>query len=1293
MPLTMNMLRKRFVEFLQRDAHIFDFIQDIATDGFLIWEHENPFNSWADSRLQKVLSPFFQIKDNEDFTALLNADGSFKTYQTRAFSHFSGTHSNYTGQVQLVSQAGSVSNLKVVSTLLIDPENGDKVIISAFQTIENKEEAVPLIRNEKTYHTFLNSQCIYVVSIDRNGNYRYANDYFCEFFGTTREDVVTSSSIAGVIHEDIEKCIAVGELCIREPDVPHPVKLRKMSAHDGVKTTQWEFTGITDESGEVVELFCIGYDLTQQLKVEEGFSVLISNMQDVLFTISREGIFTYVSPSWTNTYGYLVTETVGHAFVDFIHPDDYEICLSALQQTIETGQPLSGGVEHRIKHRDGSWSWSNTTANVDPTSREIILTSHNITELRNSRERLKELAIVASNTTDYIVITDGKGLITWVNKAYEQRSGYSRKEVKGKNPTDLLRGPDTDPVTIERIYSRSKEKKVVQEEIQCYSRTGQAYWVDLKVTPVFDQKGVCTNFIAVERDITARKRSDDELRRITDMLEQTNKVALIGGWELYPKTRELYWSSITRYIHEVSDNYVPDLESAVYFYKEGTSRETIRQAVHEGLQNGTPWDIELQIVTAKGNEVWVRTIGKAEMHNGRCVRLYGAFQDITTKKKSEVEIMNSEAKFRSLYDSTSDAVLLLNREGYLDCNEAALKIFGMESVETLREMKLSDLSRQDDPGQTEMILSGFHIDAVYRKGSHSFEWVYRRFGKKQESFIAEVLLNLVNVNDQHIVQAVVRDITTRKLAEADLLEAREQAEAASKLKSEFLANMSHEIRTPLNGVVGFTDLLMKTRLDETQQQYMSMVFQSANSLLDIINDILDFSKIEAGKLELALEKTDLLEICGQVSDMVTYQAQQKHLEMLLNIPPEIPHFVWTDPLRLRQILVNLLSNAVKFTLAGEIELKIELLNKTSENQYTFRFSVRDTGIGIEPPNQRRIFEAFSQGDSSTTKRFGGTGLGLTISNSLLGLMKSQLQLESTVDKGSTFFFDVSFDAVEGQDRFEWENVDGIKRVLIVDDNENNGKILQEMLSNKNIDSEFASNGQKAVELLSRGEQYDIILMDCQMPEMGGIESIRKIRELRNGISQQQPIFLLNDSFEDEMLNSLGDELNVHQFLLKPVKIQQLFSAISSLGTKEGKVGKRIEIPADRELDHSEITVLIAEDHRINMLLVKSMLAKITPNARIIEAANGREAIHAFHESNPDIVFMDIQMPEMNGYEAAKGIRALERGRRVPIIALTAGTVVGEREKCIEAGMDDYLTKPVLKDTLEEAIHKWLIKNN
>lgn len=911
---------------------------------------------------------------------------------------------------------------------------------------------------------------------------------------------------------------------------------------------------------------------------------------------------------------------------------------------------------------------------------------HNETQ-HFSEYQLTDFTLYASNSLDTIIIINPEAKIIWVNEAFEKLTQFTSEESIGYKISELLTGPETCSEALFNLQQSVRDCKSIQETILLYSKIGCKFWLDVTVTPVFDENQECTHFVVVKKDVTHVRKSSAELQRTKELFEQTNQIASVGGWEVNLLEDYIYWSPVTKQIHEVPEDYDPNIEQGINFYQEGESRDKISLAVKLAISEGKPFDLEAQIITHKGNLRWIRTIGKADFKDGKCRRLIGAFQDIENIKISERAIVEKSQLLKKISDQVPGCFFQFQyfEHGFMQYSYISAGVFelcGMTSEQVRSDAKMIfRIIHQDD------IRSVYESMFEAYNNIANWEMEFRvHVPQKGERWIRaestpEKLANSI------LWHGYLQDITKRKQAEKEIIQASEYAAAASKSKSEFLANMSHEIRTPLNGVIGFTDLLMRTTLDETQKQYMSTVLQSANTLLDIINDILDFSKIEAGKLELSVSKTDLYELGSQVADMIKFQAHKKGLEMLLNISSDVPRFIWCDSIRLKQVLVNLLSNAIKFTERGEIELKVEVLDS---NKNTFRFSVRDTGIGIAESNQIRIFEAFSQEDASTTRRFGGTGLGLTISNKLLALCNSKLEITSKVGIGSIFYFDVCFKSIHGQPT-EWENIENIKNALVVDDNQNNRLILEGMLKLKNIAIDHAENGIQALNFLQAGNKYDIIIMDYHMPYMDGIETVKNIRHNLKLDSVSQPIFLLYSSAEDEKINLFCNEYSIQQKLIKPIKIHQLFNALSRIN---GKIVQENDsdllVGSIDTTPIQSLSILIAEDNSVNMLLATTILQNIVPHAIILKANNGEEALNLFLHSKPDIIFMDIQMPLMNGYEVAKAIRIHEDNKlHTPIIALTAGTVKGEREKCINAGMDEYITKPILKETLQDTLFKWI----
>jgi len=699
---------------------------------------------------------------------------------------------------------------------------------------------------------------------------------------------------------------------------------------------------------------------------------------------------------------------------------------------------------------------------------------------------------------------------------------------------------------------------------------------------------------------------------------------------------------------------------------------------------GRIWRGEICNRARDGHLYWVSaTIVPLLGDDGRPLQYVGIRTDITDRKRMEAELSEQLHLVEELIEAIPLPVYLKDRTGrYLRINRAFEAFFDVQRESLIGRTLLDLLSPEDARLHTEKdaaLLAG--------GGAQTYEAaVHGRDGLRHDTIYRKAVLTQRDGSVSGLLGTII-DITARKRAEAEILQAKEAAEAASRAKSDFLANMSHEIRTPMNGIIGMTELALDTALTGEQREFLSVVKSSAESLLTIINDILDFSKIEAGKLQVEQISFDLHRVVAETLKTLTLPAREKNLELLSEIRSDVPRQVFGDPSRIRQVLLNLLGNAVKFTEKGEIKVRTELISLPGGTA-GIHFAVSDTGIGIAADKQGLIFEAFSQEDSSTTRRYGGTGLGLSISRRLVALMGGEMWLESKIGRGSTFHFSINLkvDLQPPQVITKQIELRG-RRILIVDDNATNRRVLGGMLAAWDVTVRDAESGAVALEIMRRAEQtFDCIILDAHVPEMDGYQLAHRLRAEH---PQLPPMLMLSSS----AMRGDGQrcqEAGIAGFFTKPILPEELLAALrrifgggERLATTQQALLNRHAL---RELQRT-LDILLVEDHPINQKLALGLLEKWGHRATL--AGNGQEALQCLRQRSFDLILMDMQMPVMGGLEATQRIRAMELAQnlpRTPIVAMTAAAMQGDRDACLAAGMDEYLAKPIkARDLLEKLL--------
>ena len=924
---------------------------------------------------------------------------------------------------------------------------------------------------------------------------------------------------------------------------------------------------VCDPNGTFCGRRGIGRDITARPRTdalirqsEERFRTLVANIPDVVWTIDANFRFVYISPAVERISGFPLEEVYrqgARLFINCIHPDDAGRVQQALCALFAEGRPYD--VECRVRCKSGGWIWVHDRAYStyekdgmryadgilsDITARKLAEEALHKTEdqYRTLFHGISDAAFVIEMAGDLL-----SGRFIAVNDAACERLGYTREELMTLSPRDI-----DDPAALPppEVLSRSLSANTPFEAVHV-AKDGRKIPVELNARPIWFDGGPAV--LGIARDITRRKQAEEALR-----LSEENFRRLVANLP------DVTWTSDARgHTTYISPNvidvfgYTPE-----EFYERGdelwlarihpADQPRVLAAYSALFDQNRPFNVEYRIQRQDGQWIWVHDRSTATYDANGAVHADGIFSDITRRKQAEQMLRESEERLRSLIECTRDWVWEVDAQGrYTYCSPRSRDLLGYEPEEIIGHMPF-DLM---DPEEAQRVGPAFAAIARNREPLRDFE--NTNLHKDGHAVILET--NGLAIFGEHGeyrgYRGMDRDITQRRRFESELRKAKEAAEAANRAKSEFLANMSHEIRTPMNGILGTVDLALGTELTGEQRDYLSMVKSSAESLMTIINDILDFSKIEAGKLDFESITFDLREAFDPAIRALALTASGKGLELDYCVAPEIPRHVVGDPGRLRQILVNLIGNAVKFTEHGRIAVRIEPAPVDGE-EVALHLSVADTGIGIAPERLECIFNSFSQADTSTTRRYGGTGLGLTIAHNLAERMDGCLTVESTLGQGSTFHCVV--------------------------------RLARAAETNATAESPIGERGT------------------------------RPARSLRSGL------------------------------------------------------------------------ILVVEDNPINQTISARLLKQRGFEVEI--AGDGKQALQKFGQRHFDAVLMDVQMPEMDGFEATAGIREIEQstGTHVPIIAMTAHAMKGDREQCLAAGMDSYITKPVHPQELFDAIDRALL---
>ena len=892
-------------------------------------------------------------------------------------------------------------------------------------------------------------------------------------------------------------------------------------------------------------------------------------------------------------------------------------------------------------------------------------------KLQNQQFALDQHAIVS--------ITDEAGRIIYANEKFCTISKIPHEQLLGKDHRIVNSGLHSKEFFRE-MWNTISSGKVWHGEVRNRASDGVVYWVAATIVPFLDSQGQPYQYISMRTDITAQKAMEAEIASRGRMLENIMDTLGEGVYLLDNRGMCTYINREAESLlgwtrQELQGRVLHDLIHPTR--ADGVHLDRSECPMHLHTQDNEVYRSETEVFTRKDGQIFpIAIVAAPIIEEGRITGSVAAFKDISARKRAEEELRQSDLKQRMLIDNAADAVLIAGTEGeLLYVNELATKLLGYSRSELIGASIFS-------------LLPGSFIDVYNTSLSSELRRSKRlhtevSFTHKQGHKIP-LELNAAVLPDGNVYVSC-RDITLRKEVETTLLRAKDTAEATSKAKSDFLATMSHEIRTPMNGIIGMTELALETELDAEQREYLGLVKSSADALLTIINDILDFSKIESGKMELERVEFDLHALLATTTKLLAVRAEQKGLELIYEIEDGVPDSLLGDPGRLRQVLTNLLGNAIKFTDKGEISVTVRR-REIRGSTVVLSFAVVDQGIGIAPDKQFSIFEAFTQADTSTTRKYGGTGLGLAISSQLVAAMGGRLSVKSELGHGSMFSFDASFSVgVSQHPNQSTVALQGVS-VLIVDDNATNLRLLSQLLKKWGMSPTSASSAAQALKIAADahrdGQTFRLALLDAMMPDADGFELAEKFQ---HAAEMSGAVMMMLSSAGMRGDAQRCRDLGVLAYLTKPIDQAELYNAVKiALGAQPDSVLITKHNLKESRLQ-KKLDILLAEDNAVNQKLAVTLLSKWGHKIDVV--TDGIQAVERSLQHKYDVILMDLQMPQMGGFEATRLIRERERdhGRHTPIVAMTANAMSEDHQRCLDAGMDDYISKPLDTERLRSML--------